>query len=153
MTDDAEALAAKAAGDRAMRQSAFADAAAHYARAVARAPTLVAAWANLALAHLRAEQFDACVTAATRTLELDPTHVKALYRRAQAHAAAHAPARAVADLERVLRLQVRATSALRVPRQHVRSRGPPRSPTIARRRRRWPTPSGRCTGQPPVRRA
>ncbi len=105
VTETAEFLEAKEAGNTAFRKGELQAALAHYTRCAELAPRSSIPFANRAAVHLKLEAWRAAEEDCTLALAAERDNVKALYRRAVARHALGSAALAVEDLSRSLKVE------------------------------------------------
>ena len=74
-----------------------------YTKAINLDPNNAVFYSNRAFAHIKLENFGSAITDATKSLELDPSYVKAYYRRGDAQFALGHIKESLGDFKKVLR--------------------------------------------------
>lgn len=103
-TAEEQAVALKNEGNKAVAAHDWPTAVDYYTKAIAlndKEPTF---YANRAQANLKTEAFGYVIADATKAIELNPSFVKAYYRRALAHIAILRPGEAAKDFKAVLKI-------------------------------------------------
>lgn len=72
-----------------------------YTKAINLDPNNAVYYSNRAFAHIRLENFGSAIADATKSLELDPTYIKAYYRRGDARFALGQLKESLSDFKKV----------------------------------------------------
>lgn len=99
MTSEMVATAHKNQGNQYLKEHKYQQAIEEYDKALALDSNNAILYANRALANIKAEQYGAGVTDATISIKIDPSYVKAYYRRAIAYTSILDYQKALADLK------------------------------------------------------